>query len=135
MGAFVSTKPVRVHAEDDSGEWIDVKPKLSTADRRDILDQSCKGMGADATITLGSASYAMMEIGFVNWLLFAEKLDDEGEPVFDKDGKPVMVEVPFSKDAMGDLDDDHPLLEAAIERLGSLNPTLLGTKENDGSES
>jgi len=119
MGAFVTKESVRVEADDNSGEWIDVKPKLSVGDRERILNRSYQGMGKSQTITVGTATTAIMETGFVDWFL----KDDNGDAV------------PFSKDSIKNLDADYPLVEKAIERIGELNPTLSGTTETTGSES
>ena len=56
-GAFVSRESVRVKADDESGEWIDVKPKLSVGDREKILNRSYQGMGKKQTVTIGTAVY------------------------------------------------------------------------------
>jgi len=119
MGAFVKRESVRVKADDDSGEWIEVKPKLSVGDREKILNRSYQGMGKKQTVTVGTATIAMMEVAFTGWHL----LDDEGDAVA------------FTKDNIKNLDPDYPLVEAAIERIGELNPTLAGETETDGSES
>lgn len=120
MGAFVSRESVRVKADDESGEWIDVKPKLSVGDREKILNRSYQGMGKKQTVTVGTATTAIMETGFTDWFL----KDDDGNAV------------PFSKAAIKNLDADYPLVEAAIERIGELNPTLSGEEtETNGSES
>lgn len=119
MGAFVTKESVRVSADDDSGEWIEVKPKLSVGDREKILNRSYQGMGKKQTVTVGTATTAMMEVAFTSWYL----LDDNGDAV------------PFSKAAIKNLDPDYPLIDKAIERIGELNPTLTGETETDGSES
>lgn len=119
MGAFVKKESVRVEADDDSGEWIDVKPKLSVGDREKILNRSYQGMGKSQTITVGTATTAIMETSFVDWFL----KDDGGNAV------------PFSKASIKDLDADYPLVEKAIEKIGELNPTLTEPKEKTGSES
>lgn len=117
-GAFVSKESVRVKADDDSGEWIDVKPKLSVGDREKILNRSYRGMGKKQTITVGTATTAIMETGFVDWFL----KDNNGNAV------------PFSKANIQYLDPDYPLIDKAIDMIGELNPTLSGQTEMNGSE-
>ena len=106
-GAFASRKRVRV--ENDTGEWIEIKAKLSANDQRILQDEafSLDISNKDARALMGTAAFAMMRLAFVDWHLL-------------EDGNPV----PFSEEALRDIDPDYPLVDEALTRIAELNPTL-----------
>lgn len=113
MGFLVSNKPVRVQLEDDDN-WIDVKAKLSAGDRAKLQDGllMIERTTSDVRVQSGGYLVTLMEIAFIDWHIV-----EDGE------------EVPFAKKTISQIDLDHPLVEAACDKIAELNPTLTGAAQ------
>ena len=122
MGAFASRSRVRVATEDGS-EWIEVKAKLSAGDRERFANEVYKlredSGGREYDISVGTAARLIMSLSFTDWLLL-----DEGE-----NPQPV----PFSREAISDLDPDWPIVDKALTKVAELNPTFAGQGVRTGS--
>ncbi len=112
MSHFVSKEPVKIYLDDNSDEWIAVKPKLSLGERNLLtgsmmaVDQKTREMG----MKMDRYLQMILDMSIVDWRL----LDGDGEPI------------PFSKSLIVDLDPDDPLVDKVLEKIGELNPTLGG---------
>jgi len=122
MSSFVSKKRDRVTVAERPDEWIDLKARLSIRDRATFQDailttEFQKGDdGAKVSMAAGQLTYKMLELSIVDWAL----VNDDGQPV------------PFNPAMIGELDQEDALVDAAIQRVVELNPTLSGQKESDG---
>lgn len=113
MPFLVSNKSVRVKL-DGSDDWIDVKAKLSAGDRASLQDRLLTIERETANVQVHSGAYlvALMEIAFVDWHIV-------------EDGQPI----PFDKGSIREIDVDHPLVEAACDKVAELNPTMTGAAQ------
>ena len=123
MGSFVSKQPVRVTVEERPDEWIDLKPSLSLGDWAKFQDAVLKAEfqrgddEAKISMAAGQLTFRMLELSVVDWRL----LDEAG------------ALVPFKRDKIADLDQDDPLVDAAIAKVVERNPTLSGKDATTGS--
>jgi hypothetical protein len=127
MGAFVSSKPVRISLPDVPGEWIEIKAKFSIADRErlqgEVLDVRMDGNTPTVSvrgdkILSSMAGRSLLEIAITGW-----HLTNDGE------------DVPYSVAAMVDLDLDDPLVTKVLEEIATRNPFLSGNRARTGSPS
>lgn len=115
MSVFVSKAPVRVSVDERPDEWIEIKAKLSVADRGRLTDTIMSvntGSGGQADVQMHAGQYlaAMLVAGIADWRL----LDDAGQPV------------PFRRELIAELDPDDALVDKALSEITARNPTLGG---------
>jgi len=122
MGSFVSKQAVRVAVESRPDEWIDLKARLSIRDRAAFQDSVLKAEfkrgddQAQISMAAGQLTYKMLELSVVDWRL----LDEAGN------------QVKFNPALIAEFDQEDELVDAAIQRVVELNPTLSGKSESDG---
>ncbi len=121
MGSFVSKRPVRVTVEDRPDEYIEIRAKLGVGAAGDLTDSllSVSGLGGDdAEVKLHAGKYtaALLRAGIVGWRI---KGDPESGLPQDEEGC-----VPFKADFVDMLDEDDPLVDAALQEIVRRNPTL-----------
>jgi len=119
--ALISTKPVRIQTDEGADEWIEIKPKLSAADRamiEDVFIRAAVNEGrTDIDVRLGARKVAILKAAIVNW--------------HQRDGDNPDVWVPFDKELVGErLDPDDPLAEKVLEEVLKRNPSLALTERN-----
>jgi hypothetical protein len=125
MPHFVTRAPVYVTAEGlepnrppDAVQWIAIKRKLSTGDRNQVLDLVEMHIGgsaqggdklalASASLKAGQMLSALMHLAIVDWHIH----DEEGH------------DVPFTAEAVDELDGDDPLVDRMLGEVAALNPT------------
>jgi len=135
MGSFVSKKPVRVEIDERKDEYIEVKPKLSAGERAEytsavfLAEFEPGSKEARMSMAAGLLMYKMLEMSIIGWRLF-ERHDDD-KVIQDESGHPKTIA--FDRALIPDLDLDDPLVDAALQRIVELNPTLLESKEKSGS--
>ena len=118
MARFTKGTPVRVAVE-GSTDWVDIKPKLSRADREAFLRYLIQQSTMDGEMnnfaffsTSANARTELYRLAVVDWRI----LDDEKKPV------------KYDPELLEFVDDDDPLWEAVSEEIAERNPTLLPSR-------
>jgi len=118
----LNAKPVRIEADDDSGEWIEIKAALSRGDRDKLSDAMMaiefKGGDAQSTLKTLSRETLLLELAITGWSLLGE----DGQPWAYKPAR--VAELPL----------DAPLVDKVLGEIADRNPTLSATAETNGSE-
>ncbi len=103
--------------EPPEGEYIAIKAALSLAEQAE-LQGSMVGMDEDQKVKMNPTDYLrrMNEVAIVGWRLF-----EDGEPV------------PFSRERIGELDCNDPLVDAALKEFAERNPMRARSSVSAGS--
>ena len=122
MGHFIGNEPVRISLPDRPEEWVEIKPRLSAAERTAILlcmadaptsvevrDLDAAAGPQQVNVRLERLYDELLQRGVVGWHLL------------DEDGK----EIPFSPELLKRVDPEDELFDLVMQELVRRNPTLL----------
>lgn len=129
MGAFASKKVLYVTLDgvsgekpaDDTTEWIAIRSALTLGQRTEMqaaIVELDKNSGETA-VSLKGYLNAFNAYSIADWRLF------------DEDGRPV----PFSREAIAELDSAYPLVDLAMKEFAERNPTFVQPRAKNGSTS
>jgi hypothetical protein len=128
MGAFVSSKPVRISLPDAPDEWIEIKAKLSLGDREALeagmFDIRMNGNTAQFDIRGDKllSSYAgqiLLKAVIVAWNLADPDDETKIMPLADESFARIDLDSPIITEVLQEVDRRNPFFRARRVKVGS----------------